>query len=725
MALVLAVTGVPMAATAATRPILNEVSLSVQGRRLTPVAVKTQWRRECWVGNQPLIVDKGRVEKLADAPDHGWTATSGDDLHLHWLAAQGTEAYLVGYESDKEGRFRKWESPPRLRRLDLKSGTWLDDLPVFPRRLLPGGPKPAAVLSVLPGDDGLAVLVSMADKPNQSWMDPPTAFHLTYFSSDKSNPLWSKTFNAEGGRPYTGAFVWGIQPPQYAGSHLQHLSWLGDRLLLCAEAQQPIYCLNRDTGSTIWSVERVWEFQRGFVGPSCYSHYISRFGVERFVTDKSEAKEARKAAERYACSIVGGPVAIPIRARRGQDVLAVRFSGRRNDTHSIFVAVSRGPAEGHTGYLSDCLVYELNDDGKVISMANLPQMVVGGRYGVSGNHVVWKCQNDTFVSLAPAVSIPVVTMGGGSSDGISRVAWLKQDSESEAPAAWLVAGRAGDPVAFTDTHAFCLAGGGYIKHQDERVYRFPVTAIELSSGRQSTVVLAVPFDGEIEVPETNYSMHTLPDGSRGYRMSMWYGLAVTHLASSPIGLEIVVGNETDSSSVVFDMKALKDALGTETAPVEEADDMARAQTRVKALNDVNDPNTDGGPPLMRASGLNDPAHVRALLEAGADPMHVSSNGWSPLMYAACYGTAEVVDILIEAGSDLNAADGNCGGQTVLMWAARSPRESKKKVHSLLRAGADIQATSQTGRNAIMSASMAGNLVVHSRSPASISGNSTP
>ena len=60
---------------------------------------------------------------------------------------------------------------------------------------------------------------------------------------------------------------------------------------------------------------------------------------------------------------------------------------------------------------------------------------------------------------------------------------------------------------------------------------------------------------------------------------------------------------------------------------------------------------------------------------------LQDRGWTALMVAAAYGTAEAVDVLIRAGSDVNAADKNCGGQTVFMWAARSGTQSKKKLRN--------------------------------------------
>src|SRR5204862_860145 len=103
------------------------------------------------------------------------------------------------------------------------------------------------------------------------------AYVLHHVKQGADKPSWSKQYISAGERPYTGGYVWGIPPPLYAGSAIQCLSWLGDRLLVCPEAMEPVRCLNPDTGTEIWQVDRLWEFQRGFIGPSVWSHFISRF----------------------------------------------------------------------------------------------------------------------------------------------------------------------------------------------------------------------------------------------------------------------------------------------------------------------------------------------------------------------------------------------------------------------------------------------------------------
>src|SRR5262249_49988058 len=117
---------------------------------------------------------------------------------------------------------------------------------------------------------------------------------------------------------------------------------------------------------------------------------------------------------------------------------------------------------------------------------------------------------------------------------------------------------------------------------------------------------------------------------------------------------------------------------------------------------VNVKDKDGQMLLRDAVHRIDPRYAKAVLEAGAQVNAKSANGWTALMAAATYGSAEVVQLLIDAGADVKARD-NENGYTILMWAAGSNREPKKKVQALLKAGADLKVVSNGGRSALMSA----------------------
>ena len=125
------------ASAAAIEPELNNCTLQVGKDILKPTAVLVPWKMSESVGNHRFLVAKDAVTKPKQDRDTGWTVKSADGHCLYWVAADGDVAYLAGYQVDKDGELTDYDSPPRLRRLDLKAGVWLPDLPLV------AGPGPA------------------------------------------------------------------------------------------------------------------------------------------------------------------------------------------------------------------------------------------------------------------------------------------------------------------------------------------------------------------------------------------------------------------------------------------------------------------------------------------------------------------------------------------------------------------------------------------------------
>ncbi|MBI4601164.1 MAG: hypothetical protein HY721_04305, partial [Planctomycetes bacterium] len=327
------------------RPRLEECSLEAAGRALKPAGPRLRAGQadgggELWLsvqGDSVTALSRTRGEPL-------WTARSADGSQLAWLGSGGGVLYLVGYRTDPQAGQQVQVSPHRVARLDLKSGKWLESLVLGTE----GGTQPPerTVLEVLAGEEDeehVLVLSSLA-RPAPDQREPSvSAYEVACFRAGEVRPLWSRTFAAEGERPYTGGYLWAPRTPQYAASALQRLVRLEETVLVAPEAVQPIRCLSAATGTELWRVERPWELQRGFVGPSVWSHHIGRFGIWRHLSaTDAESREAEATARAsfdrmFRCAVVGGPVLVPRK-------------GARAGTHSIFLAVSRGPREGFTGY---------------------------------------------------------------------------------------------------------------------------------------------------------------------------------------------------------------------------------------------------------------------------------------------------------------------------------------------------------------------------------------
>src|SRR5262249_35485254 len=158
--------------------------------------------------------------------------------------------------------------------------------------------------------------------------------------------------------------------------------------------------------------------------------------IDQFEKDPKKIASARQGFSKYwSCAIVGGPAVVRLPFERGAD------------THSIFVAVSKGPAQHLGGYVSDCVLYEFNDHGQPVSIVKLTQMVRGAKFRVRKDGVVWKCQNEAYFKAAISHHTGNFGGGPGGPDLLTRIPWFRQLTPVERTAA-LVADKSGDPAAF-------------------------------------------------------------------------------------------------------------------------------------------------------------------------------------------------------------------------------------------------------------------------------------
>lgn len=540
-------------------PDLHHATLEWRGKTLTPVEVFEDRKARVVAGTFMLELDSAAVV-ARDVADHEvrWTAECKSAAGgLRWMGANDTVGYVLVFT--REARERKTVELPSIKRLRLGDGQWLEDLRI------PESGAQEALLGMLPGPDLTfvlsATLVNDKEWPNEARMK---RYRVTAFNESSGSVEWTRSFEAEEEPRQTGPFLLSAVRPNEAVPGVRPLSVWGDKLIICSGSRQAILCLEQKSGKTAWSRERIWEYERGFIGPSVWSHYLSRHGVRPYSVQGAEpdAVDAKRSADfeqRWTCNIVGGPIIAAMPSEGGADARQPPdFFGRDRSWHAaLYIAVGRSRADGdrnsYSSFLQDCLIYELNADGEVVGILNMPRMVIGSVAQSVEGGVVWACQNNAVVRLCGSGS---ATSSGscmpGGPDMLIQASWYRDYSTTES-CEWLTTGKSGDPVALGTKRGFRVLAGGFVHAAEKRVFLLPVSAFEYVNGTMETLLLRLPMTEEIEVPKTNVSTF----GDDSHRTFGPYLLAVTGLRLEGDRLAITVGMEARSVELLFDLSAVK------------------------------------------------------------------------------------------------------------------------------------------------------------------------
>jgi hypothetical protein len=548
-------------------PRLAECTLRAGDATLKPVRVSDSWQYQHPAGTLTIAVD-GRAVIASDANTGkpAWQVESADTRPLEWLATDGKTAYFRAAQVDKQ-TLTPWDDEPtpvpqhenlaRVRRLQLSDHQWLKPLDVGQGKLKE---KTAEwLVSILPVNEWLLVLTAtVVDDPHAPENGRTLSYRVARFEQGRDAATWSRDYPSAGSRSEPGAYLFASRRPDYAVESIKPLAIVGQNVLVCAGAKEDLICLASNTGSEVWRVPRLWEFRRGFIGPSVWTHYIGRYGISdgdletalhgprkgsfihptylKHLRETVAKAKARVEAEEHA--VIAGPVIVPTSKESDKD-----------PRYSLFVVVARSEKSQWSGYLADCVVYEMSESGKPIGIVNLPRMVSGGQSRADDRGVVWACPGGAFVRLAPSDNREHgVAVGPGGPDMLCRVAWYCQPESAPPPKAWLTADPAGDPVAFSRTHAYRPDGDPYVLNSGDKVYHFPIRKLDLGTGQSERLLLDVPFDGAVDLPTLNYSRRDGTTHAMGSHL-----LGVTWLDVRGEVLQIVLGTSSGACAVEFDL----------------------------------------------------------------------------------------------------------------------------------------------------------------------------
>jgi hypothetical protein len=522
-------------------PDLYQATLEWQGRSLSPVDIVTPWRQQNIVGNKLVDLD-GTTVTARERTTHNviWTTECADAKSTQWLGSNDDVAYIqvFNYREDPDSRV------PVIRTISLEDGHWVQSI------VIPDATNADVLLGLLAGKD-LTFVMSATLKADKEWPHDKqmTNYRVTAFAVKTGQPMWTQSFSASPEFSNSDPLLMATKRPNQAVPGIRALSLLGDNILACAGPRQAIVCLHQKDGKQAWIQERVWEYERGFIGPSVWSHFIARHGALREDSKKVDSKLSTDFDQRWSCNIVGGPVVVELQPNKWSQHPA-----------AVFVAVGKARADGnrsmYRSYLQDCEVYELADDGTVVSLTNLPRMVEGSQCQILDDGLVWACQNNALLRLgASGRNRGIIGVGSGGPDMIGKVTWYREYDPQE-PEEWLVTDKAGDPIAYEGNRCFRVLSGGFVRSDAKKLFSLPIALFDLADGKRDDFVLKVPMASEVALPTTNYSGEP---GKHCHTIGP-YLFGITGLRTDGDLLSVTLGMENWSAIVTFNLASPNPAL---------------------------------------------------------------------------------------------------------------------------------------------------------------------
>jgi hypothetical protein len=526
------------------RPNLSKATLQAGTRILKPLHIRECWPRESVFGDALIRMNEDTIESLdIGSGKTRWTSKSQDGAKLSLLGEHQGDLLLKVHICTM-GKDEKTVYPPcMVRRLRLKDGNWLEPLAI---PLADSERKTANEATAILSDRNALIVLSKSRTPR----DKPISYRLTRFKGNARNVAWSKSYPSAGTMREPDAFLLGSWGPTWDNGAIQHLSGLGSRVLVCAGPLEDLMAIQPSDGKSIWTMRRLWEIRRYFIGPSVWQYFLGRYGFQDhevelanltleqlkaknkrgegfssedwFQRIKKAVDEARTRIEKQPGSIVAGPIVVA--------------TGDKRHHFRIFVATARCDGPQWPNYLSDCVVYELDGDGKPIGTVVLPKFVRGVDHSIIDRSVFWSCEDDGLARLTPSPE-------RGNGDLVVDLEWHVDRLKKEADF-WMRDGDLPNSMPIADGWMIRMQQGAYVETPKSRIIRVPISLVNLKTNRDASVVLSIPFEGKIPIPTENYSMRSSATGTQ-WTMSGSFPISVSKIEVRGSLISIVIESTTN------------------------------------------------------------------------------------------------------------------------------------------------------------------------------------
>jgi hypothetical protein len=502
-------------------PVPEKAKLVIAGTAFSPSRVIRPGLTGIRVGDRYVGPDEsgGLICRERDG-SAVWEVRGPDTEEWRAIHADGAEVFYVKMKEEKEGRVVR-----------------LDPLTVFRRRLTDGsegiplkvGENTAvndliAAVSTSPG--GVFVL-SQTINDIEFYDVAISDYSVTCFDPGTGKQRWKKRFDSDGRSQSPGAALLSPGGPRFAFAGLSLLVPHRDRLIVCAGSAEAILCLRVADGEVQWKTERLWEFRRGFVGPSVWDHFIGRFGSDTdgkratksdlskgIVTRRMNLNNKRSAGPEFEkmleaevthqerigmelaarCKLVGGP-----------------FIVGQGDDARLFVAVSEAEQETEwSGFLSDCIVYEMRiADGEPHAVIRMPHMVIGSLGRADEKGVTWATEKLGIARIQPSEQFSM--MGPSGTDRVGDLVSFRLlpkviEGLPSAKTAWLRTEKHMMNVSLGTRWIAWVPSGGFVEKAGDTDFHFPLALQSKDGTRTIGCLLTLPMGAKIKLPDSNFSV---------------------------------------------------------------------------------------------------------------------------------------------------------------------------------------------------------------------------
>ncbi|HEY2838196.1 MAG TPA: hypothetical protein VGJ26_03560 [Pirellulales bacterium] len=365
---------------------------------------------------------------------------------------------------------------------------------------------------LLATDKATFVMVYGIARSNKPHAQPNAdGYRICCFAPGAATPKWIKEFAWAGAKSGFGPQLFSNLSHRSQVKSIQPLTVLREDILaVCAGEAQDLIALDTESGGQRWSIPRIWEFERGFVGPSVYEHFMSRFGLDYFDVDAAESVPDENDTEPEKEAIRAQAAEAKVKIAAARKTFDDQFAGAilagpmaPSEGGRFFVAVARGRKGPTAGYTSNCVVYQVDDEGQIEACVTLPRMVEGWPQKALAGGIVWTCGRGSLVRIGAAE--PDFSHGFlDAEDCLCSVQWYREYSFRREET-WLSSDAKPSAAAFNDRFLIRTLDGGYIRKKEERLFRFPINAVRLADGSRQDFLLTVPFEGNVPWPQHGVS----------------------------------------------------------------------------------------------------------------------------------------------------------------------------------------------------------------------------